>query len=139
MSASIPKRQHFIAQMQLQRFADENGNTYLRRIRPRAQSELDWFAHQPSLHAAIRTAALAVNSRGKRYFHQRRLTKLALERALSLGLRAAATLDMSELPREFRALKPHEIEDALCIFKYKFGSSRRTLVPADAARRSWCG
>jgi hypothetical protein len=179
-------------------------HTYLRRIRPRAQSELDWFAHQPSLHAAIRTAALAVNSCGKRYSHQRRRTKLALERARgalskraramekaddfselfdlidatlepipglgelyvydtalrigaklnlfpdkvylhagtrigarALGLRAAATLDMSELPREFRALKPHEIEDVLCIFKDEFAPSRRIPVPADAVRRSW--
>src|SRR5438309_11334432 len=55
--------------------------TYIRLIRPRAQAELDWFAHQSSLDAAIRSAALAVNSRGKRYSHQRRLKKAALERA----------------------------------------------------------
>jgi hypothetical protein len=33
--------------------------------------------------------------------------------ARALGLRTAATLKMSELPKEFRALKPHEIEDVL--------------------------
>jgi len=40
---------------------------------------------------------------------------------------------------ELRALRPHEIEDVLCIFKGKFAAPRRTSVPADATRRSWCG
>ena len=48
----------------------------------RGQAEIDWFAHQPSLDAAIEKAALAVNSRGKRYSHQRRLKKAALKEAL---------------------------------------------------------
>src|SRR6266852_8191200 len=157
---------------------------YIRQIRPRAQAELDWFSRQPSLLAAIRNAALAVDSHGKRYSHQRRLTKLALERASgvlsqltkrmerassfaelfglieaalepisglgelyvydtsqrigaklnlfpdrvylhagtragahALGLNAAKVLDVDELPKEFRVLKPYEIEDVLCIFK----------------------
>jgi hypothetical protein len=55
--------------------------TYIRKIRPKAKAEIDWFAHQPSLDAAIEKAALAVNSRGKRYSHQRRLTKVALKHA----------------------------------------------------------
>src|SRR5437899_3216105 len=164
--------------------------TYMRRIRPRAQAEINWFAHQPSLHVAIEKAALAINGRGKRYSHQRRLTKLALERALGalskragameeaddfselfdlidatleplpglgelyvydtslrigaklnlfpkkvylhagtllgarpLGLRAAAALNVFELPKEFRLLKPHEIEDVLCIFKDELKAS----------------
>src|SRR5262245_55785530 len=75
--------------------------TYIRWIRPKAQAELDWFARQPTLQAAIETAALAVNSRGKRYSHQRRLTKLALERARgALSKRARAMEkadDFSEL------------------------------------------
>jgi hypothetical protein len=41
--------------------------TYISRIRPKAQAELDWFARQPSLHAAIEKAALSKNSRDKRY------------------------------------------------------------------------
>jgi len=56
--------------------------TYIRRIRPRAQAEIDWFTHQPSLDAAIEKAALAINSQGKRYSHQRRLKKPALKQAL---------------------------------------------------------
>jgi hypothetical protein len=54
---------------------------YIHRIRPRAQAELEWFSHQPSVTAAIEKAALAVNSRGKRYSHQRRLKKTALKEA----------------------------------------------------------
>lgn len=179
--------------------------TYIHRIRPRSQTEIDWFVRQPSLRAAIRNAALAVNSRGKRYSHQRRLTKVALERALdvlskharaiqkahdfddlvhlidtalepisglgelyvydttlrigaklnlfpdkvylhagtrlgarALGLRTAATLKMSELPKEFRALKPHEIEDVLCIFKDELKTSAAPPVTPDIFERSWC-
>ena len=74
--------------------------TYIRRIRPRAQTEIDWFVRQPSLRAAIRNAALAVNSRGKRYSHQRRLTKVALERALDV------------LSKHARAIqKAHDFDD----------------------------
>ena len=180
--------------------------TYIRRIRPRAQAEIDWFAHQPSLQAAISNAARAVNSRGNRYSHQRRLRKVALERALdvlskeagaierahdfdelfalidpalepipglgelyvydtslrigaklnlfpdkvylhagtrlgarALGLRAAATLDVSQLPKEFRSLRPHEIEDVLCIFKDELTALRASPVPQDIVHRSWCG
>jgi len=179
--------------------------TYIRRIRPRAQTEIDRFVSQPSLRAAIRNAALAVNSRGKRYSHQRRLAKVALERALdalskharaiqkahdfddlfhlidtalepipglgelyvydttlrigaklnlfpdkvylhagtrlgarALGLCTAATLKMSELPKEFRALKPHEIEDVLCIFKDELKASAAPRVTLDIFERSWC-
>ncbi len=54
---------------------------YVRDIRPRAQTELDWFRQQPSLESAIEQAALATNSEGKRYSHQYRLKKTALEEA----------------------------------------------------------
>ncbi len=184
---------------------DAIARTYIRRIRPRAQTEIDWFIRRPSLRAAIRNAALAVNSRGKRYSHQRRLTKGALERALdvlskharaiekahdfddlfhlidaalkpipglgelyvydtslriaaklnlfpgkvylhagtrlgarALGLRTAAALKMSELPKEFRVLKPHEIEDVLCIFKDELKPSTGTSDTPDIFDRSWC-
>ena len=188
----------------LRRPFDAIGRAYIGKIRPRAQAELDWFASQPSLQSAIRNAALAVNSRGKRYSHQGRLTRNALEaantvlserakrvcgardfdqlfnivdaavddipglgelyvydtalrigaklnlfparvylhagtrqgaRALGLDARADA-LDMADLPREFHVLKPHEVEDVLCIFKSELASSRQTL--GVASRRSWC-
>jgi hypothetical protein len=58
--------------------------------------------------------------------------------ARALGLRTAATLKMSELPKEFRALKPHEIEDVLCIFKDELKASAATSVTPDIFERSWC-
>ena len=60
--------------------------TYARNIRPRAQAELQWFEAQPSLQRAIEHAALATNSRGKRYLHQRRLKRKTLEQALDILL-----------------------------------------------------
>ena len=55
--------------------------TYITQIRPCANEELDWFRQQPTLSEAIRLAALAINSKGKRYSHQRRLSKIVLEQA----------------------------------------------------------
>jgi len=60
--------------------------TYLTQIRPRANEELDWFRRQPTLSEAIRLAALAVSSKGKRYSHQRRLSKTTLEQARDILL-----------------------------------------------------
>jgi hypothetical protein len=40
---------------------------------------------------------------------------------------------MASLPRALRRLKPHEVEDVLCIFKDRFGATVRGV------RRSWCG
>ncbi len=56
---------------------------YKLKIRPKAQAELDWFRDQPSLAAAIRTAALALNRKQKRYSHQRRIKRSAIQEALS--------------------------------------------------------
>lgn len=54
---------------------------YANDIRPRAYDELNWFREQPTLSANIRAAALATNSNGKRYPHQRRLRKTTLQQA----------------------------------------------------------
>jgi len=51
------------------------------RHRQRKQAELDWFRSQPSLEAAVECAALAVDSRGKRFSHQRRIRRGALPEA----------------------------------------------------------
>ena len=56
---------------------------YVQRIRPRAQAELDWFIGQPTLRDAIENAALARNSKGKHYSHQRRIKKIAIQKALA--------------------------------------------------------
>ena len=45
--------------------------------------------------------------------------------AKKLGLSAKKEyLKMKELPREFHILKPYEIEDVLCIYKYKFKNEK---------------
>jgi hypothetical protein len=65
------------------------------------------------------------------------LHKGTREGARALGLDAHAdALYMADLPRKFHALKPHEIEDVLFIFKDELASSRQTLPRA--SRRSWC-
>lgn len=177
--------------------------TYIRKIRPKAQAELGWFRQQPSLHAAVEKAALAINSKGKRYSHQRRLrrasfhqayrtleenleaiadlnefddlhalverilepvpgigelyvydtalrigaklnllpTKVYLHAGTRVGARALGLdasgprINTSVLPREFRSLPPHEVEDILCIFKDKF---RVRKTAEDIGERSWC-
>jgi len=178
--------------------------TYIRRIRPKAHAELNWFRQQPSLHAAIEKAALAINSQGNRYSHQRRLQQDSLQQAYqaleaktetiaetddfddlhglidrilnpipgigelyvydtslrigaklnllptrvylhagtrvgarALGLDASGpSINTSALPREFRSLPPHEIEDILCIFKDKLRLKANAEI---IAARSWCG
>lgn len=59
---------------------------YIQRIRPKARAELDWFQRQASLVAAVEHAALAINSNGKRYSHQRRLKRVTLEKAKQILL-----------------------------------------------------
>jgi hypothetical protein len=55
---------------------------YIRRWRPKAKEELDWFRQQPSLDAAISVAALAINAKGKRYSHQYKIPRSAIPKAL---------------------------------------------------------
>lgn len=55
--------------------------SYTKQVRPHARAELDRFRQQPTLTLAIEYAALAINSAGKRYSHQRRLKKATLEQA----------------------------------------------------------
>lgn len=54
---------------------------YIRYNRPNSQAELGWFHQQPTVRSAIKHAALAINSQGKRYRHQCRLRKATLENA----------------------------------------------------------
>lgn len=60
--------------------------TYTTQIRPRVNEELNWFRQQPTLREALRLAALAINNKGKRYSHQRRLSKTVLEQARDILL-----------------------------------------------------
>lgn len=52
---------------------------YIKKCRPRSQSELEYYRKMPSLSVALEKAALAVNEQGKRFGHQRRLTSNSLE------------------------------------------------------------
>ncbi len=181
--------------------------TYVARIRSRAKEELDWFRHQPNLNQAIEYAGLAVNSKCKRYAHQRRIKKTTLEQAkkvllinekaigqckdfdelfalieavlkpisgigelyvydtalrigayqnllptkvyMHAGTRIGAqalgydcklkTLNVSALPKALRELEPHEIEDALCIFKNELREIGEKIGEKEMISRSWCG
>lgn len=48
---------------------------------PDAQTERIFFKDMPSLELCIHHAALAIDHRGKRYSHQRRLSRMSLEKA----------------------------------------------------------
>jgi len=71
-------------------------------------------------------------------------TKVYLHAGTRVGTRAlgldgsAATLRVSPLPREFRKLEPHEVEDILCIFKDELKTRTAATKPRDSAKRSWC-
>jgi len=54
---------------------------YTEQIRPLAEDELNWFRFQPDLGKTIKFAGLAINSKGKRYSHQRRIRKGVLPQA----------------------------------------------------------
>jgi hypothetical protein len=60
---------------------------YARNNRCGPNRELEWFRRQPTLRSAIRSASLAVNSEGKRFTHQRRLSKASLQAACNSLLR----------------------------------------------------
>ena len=54
---------------------------YRRRHLPNHRAEVQWFQGRPTLGAAIEKAALAEDHRGKRYSHQRRICRDALNSA----------------------------------------------------------
>jgi len=156
---------------------------YIRDYRPRVEAELQSFALEPTVQAAVARAALARTPEGKRYSHQSRITRPVLAEArerlvgmrfgrepsfenldsavhsaigsisgagellvydtalrigaklrlypervyLHRGTRQGAralgldwkkpSLSIEELPAAFAPLRPHEVEDCLCIFK----------------------
>src|SRR5437773_1979324 len=69
---------------------------YVRKYRPKAEKELNWFRQQPSLDAAISVAALAINSSGKRYPHQYKIPRSALPKALAELLAARGQVDQCQ-------------------------------------------
>ena len=69
---------------------------YVADIRPRAQVELAWFREQLTLRDAVEHAAMAVNHKGKRYRHQCRLKKSALESAKRVLLANIKAIERQE-------------------------------------------
>jgi hypothetical protein len=63
---------------------------YVIHHRKRKAGELDWFRNQPTLEAAVEKAALAVDERGKRLSHQRRIKAHAIK-AAKIALLAAVS------------------------------------------------
>jgi hypothetical protein len=179
---------------------------YVLRIRPAAQGELDWFRRQPTLLAAVELAAMATNSRGKKYSHQTRIKKHALRKARAVlvanldrlrgcrdfdqlfgfldrllepihgigelyvydtalrlgtklglapgkvylhagtrvGARAlglatkAKVLEIADIPKPWRGLSPHEVEDILCIYKELLKGGKAAALGCGSPTRSWC-
>ncbi len=70
--------------------------TYIGKIRPRAQDELDWFQGQATLESALELAALATNRQGKRYHHQRRFRRSTLAQARHILLSNTVRIGKSE-------------------------------------------
>lgn len=71
---------------------------YETQIRPRAQDELDWFRNQPNLESAVKYAATATNTKGKRYSHQRRIKRAVLNEGKHVLL---ANLRQIEAAKDF--------------------------------------
>jgi hypothetical protein len=69
---------------------------YVQHFRARKADELDWFRNQPTLEEAIEKAALAVDQRGKRLSHQRRIKARAINTAKTALL--AAISDIRNCP-----------------------------------------
>jgi len=158
---------------------------YVENWRPHVSEELRHFARQPNLECAIRVSSLAIDERGKRHPHQRRIPGLLLkhfaqglarrenairrcedfaqliavvesvaatiwknarltvydtahrigifrhiapdfvyihagtrEGAVALGFSPRVPFVVpADFPKEFRRLKPHELEDCLCSYK----------------------
>ena len=178
---------------------------YIEHFRPMAQRELDHFKKQDSHTNAIIKAANAINSKGKRYSHQYRIRRSAIQEVenrlldnietinkcicffdlhellnhlirdiygigelfvydtslrvgsylgflpnkiyMHAGTRAGAKqlgidhkkdfITKEKLPDELQKLRPHEIEDFLCIFKDKFGRIKDFEKEIIQKRSSW--
>ena len=52
---------------------------YIKICRSRLNSELEYFEKNPSFSEALEKASMAINEKGKRFDHQRRLTSVSLE------------------------------------------------------------
>src|SRR5947209_9784749 len=69
---------------------------YVMYHRKRKSGELDWFRNQLTLEEAVEKAALAIDERGKRLSHQRRINAHAIKSAKTALL--AAVSDIRNCP-----------------------------------------
>jgi len=76
-------------------------NVYIRKFRPLTVEELNFYREQSSLRPVIERAALAINSKGKRQAHQRRLSRSTLDEAQKLLL---ANIEPIERVKDFDEL-----------------------------------
>ncbi|TXH74901.1 hypothetical protein [Thiobacillus sp.] len=74
---------------------------YICRYRVDAEQEQRWFAIQRTLEKAVSRAALAVNQKGKRFSHQRRIPQAVLAESRR---RLVASLPMLSKVQSFEAL-----------------------------------
>lgn len=95
---------HGFAEMELKHIVA----SYIQRFRQREQCELEWYRNQPSLVAAIETAALAIDCRGKRQLHQRRFARSTLEKGRDALMQIRGAIRRAKSFDELHSL----IEDA---------------------------
>jgi hypothetical protein len=90
-----------------------NWQTVIRHYRmnhlPKHRAGIQWFVNQPTLAIAIEMAALARDSRGKRFGHQRRIPQVVLRAALQELRSRAPEIQACKSFNELHEL----IEDAL--------------------------
>ena len=100
----------------LLRFVDGIGELYIYDTSLRIGAKLNLLPEKVYLHTGTRDGAKALGFDSKAKF-----------------------IELSDFPVEFQVLKPHEIEDVLCIFKDKLKRTKFDLEDKDLKSRSWCG
>ena len=69
---------------------------YKQKYRTRVDNELDWFKNQPDIESALYYAGIAENRYGKRFHHQRRIKRVALEQSKDILLAKKSTIMNAE-------------------------------------------
>jgi len=92
------------------------GELYIYDTSLRIGAKLNLLPEKVYLHAGTRDGAKALGFDGKTKY-----------------------IELFDLPVELQGLKPHEIEDILCIFKAKLKRMKFNMTGKEIHRRSWCG
>ncbi|MDD2694296.1 MAG: hypothetical protein PHD58_00035 [Anaerolineales bacterium] len=91
------------------------GELYVYDTALRIGAKLGLLPKKVYLHAGTRAGAKALGFDGK-----------------------ARALEISALPKEFRQLEPHEIEDVLCIFESELNDENFRISDKVGSKPSWC-